>query len=453
MPPELIVRLYNVGVGDCIYLRVPDKKQTRHILIDCGSMNRYGEKAMGAVLANLEECLPKDASGTPLLDLLVITHSHQDHMSALNTNLEWFRKLRIRRIWMSAAMQAQYAPAKKIQALWEQGKEVLQALQGLKLGGQYDDLLHYLSFALSNAPALNALRNDLKVEQRLYLDTETPEQSLDIFTQPDTRFHVLNPAHDLDEVYLGAFQAGSGHGFAGILGGKESRQGADKIDSEQLAQHNISSGDFQRLTEHLSSNALGFLLDAVEGLENNTSLVLLLEWHGKRLLFAADAEYKDSGNKIYVSGENNFAWNFMWHAHRTGLLSQPLDFLKVGHHGSMNATPWSEKNPPPAINKILDTLVKPDQRPCQIGVSAERWSKYQRTIPYKALMLELGARAQKGCLYEEEKHYKKVNQTSKQKIKLEYCVDPGKKQPKRTDLNYQDPELVHPLYLEFKFDA
>jgi beta-lactamase superfamily II metal-dependent hydrolase len=451
MSPELIVRLYNVGVGDCIYLCVPDDEQPRHILIDCGSMNRYSETAMGAVLANLEGCLPKDDTGTPLLDLLVITHSHQDHMSALNTNLDWFKKLHIRRIWMSAAMQAQYAPAKKIQALWEQGKDVLHTLQGLKLSEQYADLVQYLSFGLSNEPALNALRSGLNVQQRLYADTATTDQDLCIFTEPDIHFSVLNPAHNLDEVYLGALQQEGGLGFGGMAGIADPRKGPQRFEPGQLAQHNISSGDFHRLTEHLSCNVLAFLLGTVEALENNTSLVLLLEWHGKRLLFAADAECKSSGDQIYSPKENNFAWNYMWQAHQAGLLSQPLDFLKVGHHGSVNATPWSESNPPPVTNSILDALVKPAERPCQIGVSAERWSKYQRTIPYKSLMEELGARAQKSCLYEEADHYEQVNQTAKQKINLDYCVGEDKRQPKRTDLNYQDPEYVDPLYLEFKF--
>ena len=37
MADKLLVRIYNVGLGDCIYLRVPDENDDVHILIDCGN--------------------------------------------------------------------------------------------------------------------------------------------------------------------------------------------------------------------------------------------------------------------------------------------------------------------------------------------------------------------------------------------------------------------------------
>ena len=36
MGNQLLVRAYNVGCGDCIYVRIPDAKDGFHILIDCG---------------------------------------------------------------------------------------------------------------------------------------------------------------------------------------------------------------------------------------------------------------------------------------------------------------------------------------------------------------------------------------------------------------------------------
>ena len=37
MDGQLLVRMYNVGLGDCIYLRVPDAGREVHVLIDCGN--------------------------------------------------------------------------------------------------------------------------------------------------------------------------------------------------------------------------------------------------------------------------------------------------------------------------------------------------------------------------------------------------------------------------------
>ena len=36
MGDQLLVRAYNVGCGDCIYVRIPAPKDGFHILIDCG---------------------------------------------------------------------------------------------------------------------------------------------------------------------------------------------------------------------------------------------------------------------------------------------------------------------------------------------------------------------------------------------------------------------------------
>ena len=54
MDDQLLVRLYRVGLGDCIYLRVPDDGAARHILIDCG--NRYA--AVGELAAAIEDLDP-----------------------------------------------------------------------------------------------------------------------------------------------------------------------------------------------------------------------------------------------------------------------------------------------------------------------------------------------------------------------------------------------------------
>ena len=36
MGDQLLVRAYNVGCGDCLYVRIPTPKGGFHILIDCG---------------------------------------------------------------------------------------------------------------------------------------------------------------------------------------------------------------------------------------------------------------------------------------------------------------------------------------------------------------------------------------------------------------------------------
>ena len=90
MDDQLLVRVYNVGLGDCIYVRVPDKQGARHLLIDCG--NKYSDpQRLKAAIANLKEILPEGR-----LDLLVATHAHEDHVKGFDKDL--FAGLQIDRL-------------------------------------------------------------------------------------------------------------------------------------------------------------------------------------------------------------------------------------------------------------------------------------------------------------------------------------------------------------------
>jgi hypothetical protein len=62
MADKLLVRIYNVGLGDCIYLRVPDENDHLHILIDCG--NKFSElELLGQRIEELKTELPDAGSG------------------------------------------------------------------------------------------------------------------------------------------------------------------------------------------------------------------------------------------------------------------------------------------------------------------------------------------------------------------------------------------------------
>jgi len=136
------------------------------------------------------------------------------------------------------------------------------------------------------------------------------------------------------------------------------------------------------------SNALAFAnLDG--RVTNNTSVVLLIEWKGKRLLFVGDAEW----DKKFKEGKSNGAWNTMWKM-RKELLNKPIDFLKIGHHGSTNATPWldgseSETEPSQILDAILP--IPANGRPKAKAVVSTARKNYQ-TIPASELLVDIGQR-------------------------------------------------------------
>jgi hypothetical protein len=81
-------------------------------------------------------------------------------------------------------------------------------------------------------------------------------------------------------------------------------------------------------TEHadaaLKKNALG-IVTVLDSFLNNTSLILLFEVNGRKLLFPGDAQLE----------------NWSWALGQKGIkdLLKDVDLYKVGHHGSRNATP------------------------------------------------------------------------------------------------------------------
>ncbi len=103
---------------------------------------------------------------------------------------------------------------------------------------------------------------------------------------------------------------------------------------------------------------------AMDQVVNNTSIVSLFDFRGKSLLFPGDAQY---GNwQKWIDDED------------TRELLAGLDFLKVAHHGSYNATPRSALDSMPS--KGFAAMVSTQNQP---------WP----TIPMPKLMKALSARA------------------------------------------------------------
>lgn len=430
MDDMLLVRLYNVGLGDCIYLRVPDgAQQARHILIDCGNKFASSELLTAAIEDLKEQLRPNGGR----LDLLVATHSHEDHIRGFDK--QRFAGIRIDRIWLSVAMDPDHPQAEKVRELQEHNRKALAGLRESSRGALSELAASLMS--LSKGEGLKALREDLPAAndiEPLYVHAGTRQQDLRVFTEKDNRLLVLAPMAHVDGFYLGKeFDRLDEYlGFCEVRG-QPAEQAAPA--QEKTIPQNISSADFERLKERLQSNALAFALE--EGhLVNNTSVVLLLEWRGRRLLFTGDAEYKLAYEGKYREGKSNGSWNVMWEKQRKHL-RQPLDFLKVGHHGSENATPWttiklgegqgaSRSQRPHPINDLLDALLplpaEGESPSARAVVSTER-SGYP-TIPSPALMEELGKRVGNRKRYDEPRENG-------------HFVAPDVPQPQRTDLEWQ----------------
>lgn len=106
-PGEITIRFYRIGHGDCFMLAMPKEDGgTAYVLIDCGYkpgsqkfIHKKPEEAAASVVFEVADVLKdlKEACGGHL-DLLVITHEHQDHVNGLK-KLSLVKGLTIGQVW------------------------------------------------------------------------------------------------------------------------------------------------------------------------------------------------------------------------------------------------------------------------------------------------------------------------------------------------------------------
>jgi beta-lactamase superfamily II metal-dependent hydrolase len=461
MDDQLLVYVYNVGVGDCIYLRVPDRDengelQQRHIVVDCGTIQPHDdEPLLKLAMTHIARMLPRDpVTGQKRLDLLVVTHPHMDHIAAFgleSTAARW-RRIQIERLWLNALLDPDNARAQRARQQVRAGNLALQALLAADLHPAMTSLALEL-FGLSQGQiAENAQR--LLAEgliPPLYVDDATPAGQLQLFSEPGTAIRLLAPSHEIDADYLGVTGDDPAEQFAEFNRHIHAAAGDAVHWSFADDGLTVSQGDFRRLRERMGSRTI-LLAMAQNELINNSSIVFLLTWRGRRLLFTGDAECKFSRGGRFEAGKQNFSWNVMWARHRA-LLDEPLDFLKVGHHGSENATPWTGDQPANEANQILDALAPHGGQRLHAIVSAARHASWPGNIPRRSLLEELGRRIANARTYDERPHYEAHqggNWPRGEDDRAALFVPADIPQPPRTDLERQRGKPVRYVKVTFR---
>lgn len=367
---QLRVRMYRVGFGDFFLLTIPSQEGPQHIVIDCGVTNgKTGKGDIGTIKDAVAD-MARETGGK--LALIIVTHRHMDHIIGFSRCIDVFERFkdRVGAIWMPYWETVYDAELSELTSLALEAQSHL-ALTNTNIPDRAE-LFAMLENATGNVLAvtgtgggtndksLTLLKEGLGVKPNYYFKGQEPNLpevllqaglSADILGPPPGDATAFMKLEDLKKTvgqYLEAAEdGGDSKKFRPF--GRSWEVGSSNYPvcafREWVSRPGTASA-YDNPDPHVLEKAVeaaqpSVLLTAVKQLDsflNNQSLVVLFTYKGKKLLFAGDAQAGNWEYWLYDGNDPTKTPTLKLGKNGEAVLSA-LDFYKVGHHGSTNATP------------------------------------------------------------------------------------------------------------------
>lgn len=365
-PKQVSILAFQVGFGDCFLLRFHYANGgNRHVLIDFGSYPKASWLA-GDGMRKIAERIKSECGGK--LEGLVATHRHADHINGFTTERDdpgsviasckpdvvvqpWTEdpdaRTNARKPTASFMSALPNANANERQMAFARGLsfvDSLDAMRGLlpvierevaelRNTGNHEmagELAFLGQNGLSNLSAVkNLMGMGEKGEARyVFYGAESGLEKV----LPDVKVTVLGPPTiEQSDSILKKYASSSKAQYWLTL----TRTAMRLSDEAKPLFHRADPVTYDNAPAYarwlisqlrsLRGRQLLELVRTMDGVLNNTSVVLLFEVGSKKLLFPGDAQLENWSYALEQAGVSESLRN--------------VDFYKVGHHGSLNATP------------------------------------------------------------------------------------------------------------------
>lgn len=366
-PHRVHVFAYQVGFGDCFLLRFAYRDaRDRHVLIDFGTVG-LPESTANAHLKRIANDIAGKCEGS--LDAVVATHRHADHVSGFATAKsgngpgDVIRSLKpsvVLQPWTeqpdlaedaaapttgtpttgtptaATPMAARQAQRRAVAALDDMNAFAQLLVESLATIGKglspaIAERIRFLGE--DNVRNVSAVRNLATMGGRHVYAYHGARSGLERVL-PGVKTHVLGPptlaqsaaisqmrSRDLSEYWhlqlrRLAFDVETPNDDATPF------PSHDSVPGGKLPMH--ARWIAQRLRQARGEQLLQ-IVTALDNAMNNTSLILLFDVGGRKMLFPGDAQIEN--------------WQFALSDEKSLALLRDVHVYKVGHHGSLNATP------------------------------------------------------------------------------------------------------------------
>lgn len=350
-PKALTVRAYQVGFGDCFLLTFHYERMKRHVLIDFGSVGSSRMHPTG--LIRIAKDIQEQTEGK--LHAVVATHRHRDHISGFATNRKgqgpgdiiaacrpdvviqpWTEDPRARRNSVGPISRSdKKAFVSSLQEMNGFSEAMLSVLERQKpvLGGR---LLRQLSFlGEDNITNKAAVQNLIRMgKKHVYahfgsksgLEKILPGVKTLVLGPPTLRqSREISKQRPEDQAEFWHFQTSGMRFVVGELSktsqGKHLFPKANRVSPPPEMKWWLDS------MHNLWGDQVLEIVRSLDTVLNNTSLILFFDTGSQKLLFPGDAQLEN--------------WRYALSKPRIVKLLSQVDVYKVGHHGSLNATPKS----------------------------------------------------------------------------------------------------------------